>query len=155
MKIGFTGTRNGLTEPQKKLLRELFEFAEISELHHGACIGADAEAVAIIDWMRECGWACKIVAYPGDWGPLTDMNSLRYSDPVHPCRPMLERNRDIVNATKSMIACPSGIKEEVRSGTWATIRYARKQGRNIAIVWPDGTMTNEAWDDIAGDEPTA
>jgi hypothetical protein len=32
-------------------------------------------------------------------------------------------------------------------GTWATVRYARKAGLPIAIIWPDGEITREgpAW----------
>lgn len=123
------------------MIRELFEFVGVTEFHHGACIGADAEAVAILDRMREGGWGCKIIAYPGDWGPLTDANSLKCSDLVHTCRPMLERNRSIVNASDKMIACPRTMDEEQRSGTWATIRFTQRQGKDIAIVWPDGTVT--------------
>lgn len=150
--VGFTGTRNGLTEQQQKIVRGLFEFVEISELHHGACFGADAEAVEIIGRMREGGWVCRIVAHPGDRGALSSQPSLAASDEVLPCRPMLERNRHIVDASGSMIACPAEMQEEQRSGTWATIRYARKRKKDIAIVWPDGTITNEAWGSAGGDE---
>jgi arginase family enzyme len=49
----------------------------------------------------------------------------------------LERNEDIVRDTDFLIACPEG-SEVMRSGTWATVRYARKKGRTIVVFWPDG-----------------
>lgn len=35
------------------------------------------------------------------------------------------------------------MEEEQKTGTWYTIRYARKQNKQIVIFWPDGTITNE------------
>ena len=28
--------------------------------------------------------------------------------------------------------------EELRSGTWMTIRYAKKIGKKLVIIWPNG-----------------
>ena len=33
--------------------------------------------------------------------------------------------------------------EILRSGTWATIRYARKKSKKVMLIFPDGTMTKE------------
>jgi hypothetical protein len=55
----------------------------------------------------------------------------------------LQRNRNIVDAVQVMIACPRGFEEELRSGTWATIRYARKVGRKLYIIYPDGRVDEE------------
>lgn len=49
-----------------------------------------------------------------------------------PAKPYLERNKDIANeGIDGLIAAPSGWVEELRSGTWATVRYARKLKRTI------------------------
>jgi hypothetical protein len=66
---------------------------------------------------------------------------------VHPARlaapkPYLMRNKDIVDQTSILVAAPKG-PEEKRSGTWATVRYARKLGRPIYICYPDGKMVFE------------
>ena len=50
----------------------------------------------------------------------------------------LVRNRAIVDAADVMIACPDG-PERLRSGTWATIRYARKVGKDLCVIGPDGS----------------
>jgi hypothetical protein len=39
-----------------------------------------------------------------------------------------------------MVATPRGFKEELRSGTWATIRYTIKMKKLLTIIWPDGTI---------------
>lgn len=36
-------------------------------------------------------------------------------------------------------AAPKDFKEELRSGTWATIRYAVKQQKRVIIIFPDGS----------------
>jgi len=39
---------------------------------------------------------------------------------------------------------PKGKVEEWRgSGTWATIRYARKVGKPVTIIYPDGEIQEE------------
>ena len=55
----------------------------------------------------------------------------------------LDRNHDIVDAADVLIAAPSGTTEKRRSGTWATVRYARKLGRTICVVLPDGVVRTE------------
>ena len=38
--------------------------------------------------------------------------------------PYLTRNKQIVDASEVLVACPQSAKEEMRSGTWSTVRYA-------------------------------
>jgi hypothetical protein len=40
-----------------------------------------------------------------------------------------------------LLAVPKGMIEELRSGTWSTIRRAKKHGINVVICWPDGSVT--------------
>jgi hypothetical protein len=49
-----------------------------------------------------------------------------------------------------MISAPAGISEELRSGTWTTIRYTRKMKIPLSIVWPDGYITHENFGNEAG-----
>ena len=39
-----------------------------------------------------------------------------------------------------MIAAPSEAEEQRRSGTWSTVRFARKQGKPVFVISPDGTV---------------
>ena len=43
------------------------------------------------------------------------------------------RNKDIVNSCDILIACPENDKEVIRSGTWSTIRYAKKINKTVLL----------------------
>lgn len=127
MKIGFTGTRRGLTEYQKrKLIDYLRQYRGV--FRHGDCKGADAEAQAL---ARALGY--HIIAIPCT---LTAQRAFCTADEVRASAPPLARNRVIVDESSALVACPSGMQEELRSGTWATVRYARKRGIPCLIIPP-------------------
>ena len=100
--------------------------------HHGCCVGADREAATIAEET------CNIVEHPG---PEEDHRQTR---PRHAERRApkghLARNRDIVNECDLLIATPFERAEQQRGGTWYTIRYARKVGKPLLIVFPDGSI---------------
>jgi hypothetical protein len=145
MKIGFTGTRNGLTRPQWKALLELLTKIDnhdpIEEAYHGAAVGADAEFVMAMMWMV-IDKTSQIEAYPCNLAGYRDVMAIHHSHLKHPEKDPLERNKDIVNRCDLLIACPFG-DEIQRSGTWSTVRYARTQGKMIRIVMPDGEVRRE------------
>ena len=60
-------------------------------------------------------------------------NDYRFSFPE---KPYLERNHDIVDNSDVLIATPKESVEQIRSGTWATIRYAKKLNKPIMIMEP-------------------
>jgi hypothetical protein len=145
MIVGFTGTREGLTCEQKVALEHwlLAPPAAISEAHHGCCVGADtcfAAALYLTRQARVVLWErCVIHGHPSDLTSLTDPYALKRSNVVHPALPPPDRNRAIVDACDVLLACPKG-PEETRSGTWSTIRWARKAGKPVVIFQPDGTV---------------
>lgn len=126
MKVGFTGTQIGMSERQKVALRA--ELAKATEFHHGDCVGADAEADQI---ARELG--TKIHIHP-PINPSKRAFCYRLGDVIWPEDEYLARNHDIVNATRELIAAPKSDREELRSGTWATIRYASRMGKVVRIL---------------------
>jgi len=133
MKIGFTGTRRGMTNKQKDKVRELLKGC--SEFHHGCCIGADKEAgdIAVI-------LGIEIILHP----PLDKKNMAPCTGKeVREPKSYFVRDHCIVDETDFLIGISKGFVEELRSGTWSTIRYARKKGKKIIIVWPDGTIKIE------------
>jgi hypothetical protein len=141
MKVGFTGTRADTTcEQFSALCRLVAGLPDVTEFHQGCCIGADSESLEVA-----CEYApkAKRVGHPPDKGALLSRASLDLCHEVRDPKPYLERNRAIVNETDVLVACPKGPEEFRGSGTWATIRYGRKLGRHIYIVWPDGTTTEE------------
>jgi hypothetical protein len=51
-------------------------------------------------------------------------------------KPYLVRNREIVEGVDLLIACPKEPVEVLRSGTWATVRIARRLGVPVVLIWP-------------------
>lgn len=130
MKLGMTGNRYGISnEAQTKLIDFLNE-NKIIEVHHGDCLGADATFHDICSNLK-----IKTVIHPPD---QDGMRSFCKGDIILKAKKYLVRNKDIVNATDTLIAFPSTKKEIVRSGTWSTIRYARKLNKKVVIIYPDG-----------------
>jgi hypothetical protein len=136
MKVGFTGTRHGCTTAQLAALGKLLNSMPMAEFHHGDCVGADAQAHAIVIER------VSVVIYPSNIPRSRAHCTGAYKTypPKHP----LERNSDIIKGTNVLVACPNGMYEEQRSGTWATIRYARAAKRKIIIVWPNGEVKDDA-----------
>lgn len=141
MHIGFTGTRHGMSKIQKQVLdREFLNIMYLNEkkpwyFHHGDCVGADAEAHEI---ASSCG--ALIVIHPPIRETLRAFcKPYQYMyEPKH----YLVRNFDIVSASSKVYACPKG-PEAARSGTWSTIRYARKLNKPLVIITPDGSMIED------------
>jgi hypothetical protein len=59
---------------------------------------------------------------------------------MHECKEYLDRNHDIVDSSDLLIAVSESTVEVLRSGTWATIRYAKKLRKPIKIIYPDGKV---------------
>jgi hypothetical protein len=131
MIVGFTGTRKGMNSAQKKTFTEVLENIWVAEFHHGDCVGADEQADKIIKKL----YGKTSVIHPPD----SPKNRAYCSGIVLPTKPALERDRDIVDVSGMLIATPLKSKEEIRSGTWHTIRYARKRSKPVVIIYPDGT----------------
>lgn len=131
---GFTGTQQGMTPDQKRVFRKLIEVLGPVNFHHGDCMGADYNAHLI---ARELGM--YIVLHP----PKNQMKrAFCDADIEREAKEYLDRNHDIVDDSDIMFATPSG-PEVLRSGTWATIRYARKKGKPLFIIYPDGHIENK------------
>lgn len=138
MRVGFTGTRQGMTGLQRLAVKRLLAELCPSEAHHGDCLGADAEFHLL---------AYSLTGDPRVVGHPPANNQMRAYcgfDYCHVPKPYLDRNHDIVDETDVLIAAPWGYVENERSGTWATVRYARRQGRKIYLVLSDGTVKEEA-----------
>lgn len=135
--LGFTGTRMGMTQDQAYVVEELLHELHISErVHHGDCIGADAQ---FHDLVRAHRPDLTIVGHP----PEDDKyRAFTECDIWMPTLPYLKRDKEIVNAVMFLIATPRG-SEQRRSGTWATIRYARNREIERRIVMPNGRLVDD------------
>lgn len=145
MKLGFTGTQIGMTPRQADAFRQFLESRDVSEFHHGDCIGADAQshAIAIDRQIR------VVVHPPVDPKKRAFVDETQTEEEwlsntmaiiVRPEKPYLDRNHDIVDETDELVATPKSVYEELRSGTWATIRYAHRVGKPVTLIMPDGTV---------------
>lgn len=143
--IGFTGTQRGMTEAQRiAFVREMQLRTSQGNVnwHHGDCIGADSQS-----HDEACERVAAITIHPPDVPSKRAFCKIPdwASDILFEVKrelPYLTRNHNIVDESEELIATPSG-KEVLRSGTWATIRYARKLGHPITIIYPDGTVEKE------------
>jgi predicted Rossmann fold nucleotide-binding protein DprA/Smf involved in DNA uptake len=134
-RYGFTGTRRGLSVDQQAWLATMLDRGH--SLHHGACIGADQVAHQMAD-----GLGLSIVVHPPVDRRQVMLNGhypARLPLRVLPPKPFLDRNHDIVDVCDLLLACPDG-PERLRSGTWATVRYARKTGKAVLVCLPDGRV---------------
>lgn len=128
MKLGFTGTAHGTgaTPAQVATLCRLLADLRPAELHHGASPNPDCA-----DWQAD--QAATEAGIPTVLWPPDDPNS----------DAMMRRNQQVVDAVDLLIACPHGFVEVLRSGTWATVRRARKKGIPVWVIWPDGGLQRQ------------
>ena len=134
--VGFTGSRTGMSRAQQEALRSHLEQIPPCDFHHGDCVGAD-ESAAIM--AKRLGFA--LVSHPPIIATFRAFVSSRVVlDP----KPYLVRNRDIVDSCDRLLAAPNTREEKARSGTWSTIRYARRCKRALFIFWPDGSCSKES-----------
>jgi hypothetical protein len=129
--IGFTGTRDGMTPAQVRIFVELLIQRCPAELHAGDCTGADEQAAHIAVALR-----IPVICHPP-----TDQKQrahFKYYASHEPAAPYLERNHRIVDRTTFLIACPKEEHQILRSGTWATVRYALGFHRRVVLIFPNG-----------------
>lgn len=146
LSVSFTGTRVGMNEPQWETLNDLFpklfDRDGLNYWHNGDCVGADEQAHTMV-WSlkRVRGYTIVTHGYPALVSGKFRAGSA--FDRVHTAMPPLVRDLLMVDAAHVTVATPRLMKEERRSGTWASIRYARKTHTPLFIVWPDGRIQVE------------
>lgn len=129
MNIGITGTRSGTTLTQLSTGFALIMEQNPVTIHHGDCVGADAE----VDHLARPH--IPVIIHP----PL-DSKYRAWCGPTDiPPKLYHVRNHDIVNETDILFAFPDG-PERNRSGTWSTVRYATITNKPVTIIYPDGRI---------------
>lgn len=136
---GFSGSQRVPTKSQKQTLLVLFEEHKPVMVRHGGCIGSDFQF-----HIMALAMGCKVTVHlPTDQRKTHPEVLVPHPDVfLLPPFPFLVRNHHIVDGSQLLIATPDG-QERLRSGTWATIRYARKVRCPRLIVYPDGTVSND------------
>lgn len=120
----------------------------VTDYYSGGADGVDCWAAEIVLHLRENNPALKlhcVLPYEGQADSWSDSARERYysilkqSDSFHyvsrkfynGC--MIDRNHQLVESTDMLLAVYKGVQ---RSGTGATVNYARKMGRDIIIIDP-------------------
>lgn len=136
--VGFTGTRQGLTQPQKQTLTALLHrFRETygaEYFHHGDCVGADITAHRV---ARDLQY--KIIVHPPE-NPSLRAVAEKYHE-IREVKPYHVRNLDIVNESDVVIACPNSSEEPQTgrpSGTWWTYLQTLKLSKTSCLILPTG-----------------
>jgi len=134
--VGFTGTRAGMTSDQWHMLRKRLAAIKAEHgdvvFHYGQAVGADEEAALL---AHEMGF--WVVSHPSNLPNQTSVHTDLISEARAPKAPLV-RNHDIVDESSLMFATPRTLNEELRSGTWATIRYANRTGVTVEQILPVG-----------------
>lgn len=132
--IGFTGTREGMNDFQKERILSTLEKLKPAEVHHGDCVGADAEFHDIANSLN-----IKIVIHP----PLDDkLRAFKESHFILESKDYLDRNQDIVYASWLLIATPKENRVVKRSGTWSTYRFAQQIFHPTLLITPTRIVKN-------------
>ncbi len=138
--LGFTGTRRGMTDAQLSRFRYKYAMRLPRTFVHGGAIGADEHAhQEAIKFTA----ARDIEIFPGSRDRELYWRAKFPTLLVVEWRQPLLRNRAMVARCDRLIACPGEPDEVLRSGTWATVRYARAAGKPVTLILPDGTVKEE------------
>lgn len=143
IQLGFTGTREGMTQEQANKVAELVMQAcqkDDVTVHHGDCVGADADFHKIARLL-----GCRVVLHPPT---VPDKRAFCDYDDIEAPLDYLERDSVIVTRSDYLIGTPKGSKEDRRSGTWTTIRMGRaaleaQTLKSLVIVYPGGLVEYE------------
>jgi hypothetical protein len=141
IKIGYSGSRRGMTTPQ---LRAAYQYLAHIKLvndiedvtiedHHGDCLGGDKEFDVIAAVT-----GCRRVTHP----PLNArLRAWCLAEEIREPKDYLARDWDIASETGELLAAPYTPYPVPGSGTWTTIGYAVQLGRPARVIMPgDGSM---------------
>jgi len=132
MIIGVTGTQQGWTTPQKTAFILIIAELDVTEFHHGDCVGVDEQAARAV--IKRYG-RDVLHCHPPDKSAKRAFVS---GSVIYQEKPYLERNKDIAHAAELLIVIPTTADEQIRSGTWHTYRHAKKLGRKVIVIGPTG-----------------
>jgi hypothetical protein len=138
MHVGVTASSGRVTPAQLRkfgaCLADIKDNSDDKEfwLHHGDCIEGDAKAHKMA--IRH---DFKIHLHP----PIDNKKRayVKHYDECEPAYDYLVRNKHIVFESAILFGMPDGFEEQLRSGTWSTVRFARNLQKPLVIIFPDGS----------------
>lgn len=118
MRLGFTGSRHGMSQNQREQFALAVSDLQPVEFHHGDCLGADEQAHDIVRLFCP---DTRIVVHP----PESDyLRAYKEGDIILESFGYIVRDRNIVDSTDALYATPYTDYYQPKSGSWFTIRYA-------------------------------
>lgn len=138
--IGVTGTRKGLTPQQQGQARTTLHSLRnrYFYFHQGCCVGADEELT-----LMALTFQYEVIGHPSEIKSFRSQIAWNASDELMTPTAYEVRNQNIVDHAEILIACPLEAQEDRRSGTWQTVRFARKLTKAIIIIYPNGNTEME------------
>lgn len=128
MLVGVTGTRSGMDQHQAAEVARFLVQAQGTELHHGDCVGVDAEVAQL---ARALGY--RIVCHPPE---KSDLRAFEPYDIMHEPDSYFARNRRIVDTCDVILVVPWQHAPQKQGGTWYTHDYAIKSNKPVVIIYP-------------------
>ena len=136
MKIGITGTREGMSEYQVREVYDILNRINTNcrthdvkpSFHHGDCKGVDVEAAAI---AKSLGYT--IVCHPPK---STEQQGFFGGDEMREPAGYLQRDRAIVDSTDVLLVVPLQMTWQPKGGTWYTHDYAAKKNKPLVVIFP-------------------
>jgi hypothetical protein len=142
--VGVSGTREEMpAEQQHTFFSLIIEAIRLgaTEVHHGACVGADA----FVHFHMQTQLVTTHVHPPSDTAFSAMSFLMRHNRRVdHDPKPYAARNQDIVDASDVLIAAPRYPEKDSRSkhsGTWMTVRKAADAGMLVLIAGAGGEVS--------------
>lgn len=130
--IGMTGSRDQPLNPRqvielRRILRNALNYYGVIEFHHGDCVGADASGHKIALAM-----GARVIIRPPKEEKARAFCEGAFA--IRRAQEYLTRNKRIVDVSDMIVAFPSSSVETLRSGTWSTVRYARRMNVPIELI---------------------
>lgn len=139
--VGFSGTRYGMTLEQRRAVYKVFRWYRDNRnaitVHHGSCVGADAEAH---DIARMLGLAVSLHPRVSEdcSSCLRAECAMREGERVWRPASYAVRSQTIAACTGVLVAAPHG--ERSSRGTNHAISCAVRLGRPVVVVSGDGRL---------------
>jgi hypothetical protein len=129
-----------MAEPQRVAFGEVMAALQPRVGHHGLCVGADAQF----------HYVCRDLGVRIEGHPPVDpkLRAWLQCDVLHPEKPYLARDWDIVRVAEVLVATPR--ERPWKGGTWRTVGFANQVERRTILIRPDGMVLDSAHPIVAG-----